>query len=494
MSGIKKNLDILLIASLLILMLIVNFNLFYVPFIYDDYDFLFNWQNIHNLENIPSLLLGDTPPGHEGVYRPLRSIFYMLSLQLFGHKLFFYHIQELIVYSLCIIFVYLITQKMFKNKLLPFFTAFFFATLSIHIDNIANLTANFDTIGVVFFFLSFYLFQLYCDAHQKHKTILLSFSILASAMAYSTYEITLVLPILILLYVLYQHKKLRKWTFFSYIFTASVYFFIRMSILHIPNRGTILDDLPHKIIETSNNIFYFLLTAVLPSATQTPNLSSVYASLAFSKAKETLVPAHNSNFLISLAPLALLIIILTLSIKVFNKRKRFGFGLIWFFVSFLPAIGISLQSTMIKEYTFPIFGRYTIIATYGLCLILADWLLYLLNYHSKSSIMQYLRILGICFIITITILNIIFNNSNLKKWRDPRPLLLREISRLPDNNADKHNDLGVIYSSEKNASAAEKEFKKALLLNPIHSIAHKNLQKLYEINQNLTPINKPVLK
>src|SRR5438876_4576924 len=169
MSGIKKNLRFLLIAFILTLTFLVNLNLFSVPFIYDDYDFLFNWQNIHNLENIPSLLLGDTPPGHEGVYRPLRSIFYMLSLQVFGHNLFFYHIQELIVYSLCVMFVYLITQKMLKNKLLPFLTALFFAILSIHIDNIANLTASFDTIGVVFFFLSFYLFQLYCDAPQIHK-------------------------------------------------------------------------------------------------------------------------------------------------------------------------------------------------------------------------------------------------------------------------------------------------------------------------------------
>jgi hypothetical protein len=479
-----KGLDIALITSILILTFLVNLNLFSVPFLYDDYDFLFKWQTVHNVENTPSLLLGNTPAGHEGVYRPLRSIFYMLSLKLFEHNIFFYHIQELIVYSFCIILVYLITEKIYKNKLLSFFTTLSFALMSIHIDNIANLTANFDSIGVVLFFLSFYLFQLYCDASQKHKIKLLSLSILASIAAYLTYEITLILPVIILLYVFYQNKKLKKPALFSYIFTAALYFFIRDLLLHIPNRGSFIDNLPHKIIETSHDIFYLLLTGILPNATQTPNLSSVYASLAFSKSKEIAVPIHNYDF-ISLIPLILLIIILSLSIKSFIKRKRFSFGFIWFFVSILPAIAISLQSTIIKEYTFALYGRYTIIATYGLCLIFANLLLYLLTSKPKSPIMQYFKVISICLLITILILNAIFNIYNLNNWRDPRPLLLKEILKLPDNNADKHNDLGVIYSSEKNIIAAEKEFKKALSLNPNNSIAKNNLKKLYEINPGL---------
>src|SRR5579859_3348886 len=97
--------DFAFLFILLAVTLFIYSNLFSVSFIYDDYDFLFSWNSIHTFNHIPSLLLGETPIHHEGVYRPLRSLMYVLSYHFYHLNIFFYHLQELAIYFLCIMFV-----------------------------------------------------------------------------------------------------------------------------------------------------------------------------------------------------------------------------------------------------------------------------------------------------------------------------------------------------------------------------------------------------
>lgn len=476
MKSSQKN--IILLCPILLLTLLININLFKAPFIFDDYDFLFRWATIRDFENIPALLLGDTPPGHEGVYRPLRSIFYAISLRLFGHNIFFYHIQELLIYFLCIVFVYLITQKMFGKYALSFLTALFFAILPIHIDNVANLTASFDTIGVVFFFLSFYLFQHSLGA-QKHQKIFFLLSLITSLAAYASYEITFILPLLMFLYAFYKNKKLSLFVYLTFTVCVAIFLLIRINILHITTRGALSDNLPRKIDNTVNSLTDYLIISLLPIETQSVTLSSTLASLSFSQAKEPVRQTNiqNSSFFLSLI---LLTTTIALSIKFYLKRKTSGFAFIWFYTALLPAIAISFQSALVEGNTQSLWGRYAIIASFGTSLLLANLLLIFFRFHPKSSFVQYLRISGITAITVLTIMNAAYSFKNLNYWKDPIPGLLIKIRQLKKED-DKHNDLGVVYAAQRKLNDSLIQFHLALKINPRNSNAKQNLDKLCQV-------------
>ena len=421
----KKN--FLLVTSIIILTILVNLNLFKIPFLYDDFDFLFTWPSIQNFNHLPALLHGETPLGHEGVYRPLRSFIYVLSYHFEGRNIFYYHLQELAVYALIIIFVYFITWEMFKKSSLAFFTALFYALLPIHIENIAYLVSNFDTIGAFLFFLTFFLFQKYLEVPKKQKNLYLSTSLITSFLAYCTYEITLALPLIIFLYAFYKSKKDSFLSFIFYLFPAFIYLFIRVVLLHIVNRGTLFNNLPIKIINTSNGLISYITNSIIAQKEAVPSLSWTYVSLEFSKVIDT--ASNNGNYT-SFIPFFLLIILLALAIHRFLKRRITGFGFIWFFASLLPVIIISFQSTGIGQYTWPLNTRYAIIATFGLALIIANWLLSLLKFSPKNPMMLYLKILCIALIITFTLINALTNYNNLNNWKDPRPALLKQINTM----------------------------------------------------------------
>lgn len=486
LSNSQKN--YLLIILILMLTVFSNLNLFTVPFIFDDYDFLFRWQTIRDFNHFPQLLLGDLPAGHEGVYRPVRSILYTISLNSFGHNLFFYHIQELIIYSLCVILVYLIIQKAFQNRNLSFLTALIYALLPIHIDNIANLTASFDTIGVIFFFLSFYSFQIYLNS-KNNRTILLSTSLLSAAIAFFTYELTLILPFLLILYSFYKRTRISVKIYILFISAVILYLIIRTS-LHIPLRGSYSDNLQSKIISITQSVASLPIYSLSPIKVDLPTTSS-NGYFLFSGTNEREINQNADNqiplFFISMI---FLITIIILSIHSFLRRQITGFSLIWFFTCIIPAIAISLQSNLTGEGQI-LWGKYIIIASLGSSLLLANWLIKLTILNSKSQkdpispLYHFIKILCLVSIIILILIYPLYNIYNLNNWREPYSIILNEIAKKADNE-EKHNDLGIVYAMKGNYTEAITEFKKALLINPAYTKSRQNLIKLCQIIKTLS--------
>lgn len=471
----KLNLHIFLISAVLLLTFLVNLNLFQVPFLYDDFDFLFTWPDIHNFKHIPSLLLGETPIGHEGVYRPARSIFYLLSYHLGDHNLFFYHIQELAIYALCIVFVYFITQKMFERRPLSFFTALIYALLPIHIDNIANLTANFDTIGAVFFFASFYLWQNYIDGKKIHKNALLAASLVLSFFAYATYEITLILPLVIFLYAFFKGKRVQRGVFFLYLAVLSGYLFIRLGLVNTTTRGPVMDNIAMKLMALGSNFTGYIWRTVLPVKLSVPSVYNLKSELLFSKAVE--ITGGGQNWIVEqIVSYVLFLGICGLGIAGYIKRKMVGLGIVWLLICLLPAMAVSLQSGLLGQ-TQTLWGKYAILASYGIALILANFLLLLLRLRCKNPVLQYFKIFGIAAIGSLIFWYALVSATNLNFYRDSRPALLKQIQKEPESE-EKHNDLGVIYAMYYRYADSERELMKALEINLKYARARENLQKL----------------
>ena len=220
-----KNTKLQLLVILLLTGLSYS-NIFQNEFIWDDPGFIKQWETIRSFKNIPKLLQGDTPLDHASVYRPVRGIFYTISYHLWGQENpLGYHIQSLLIYFGIIILVYLITQMVIGSWLLvhrkkqstnyqlpttnqiPFITALLFALHPIHVEAISFITASFDTIGILFFFLAFYL---YIKFQQQKRILFYLLSLLSSLLAFFTYEMTLVLPLGLMLYDFCFNFKLLK--------------------------------------------------------------------------------------------------------------------------------------------------------------------------------------------------------------------------------------------------------------------------------------------
>lgn len=478
---VKLNKDVLSIFLLLFLTFVVYLKLFNVPFLYDDFDFLFNWDTIRDFKNIPLLLYGDLPVNHEGVYRPLRSIFYVMSLKMLGHNLFFYHFQELIVYFSSIALVYFITQNLIFNRFVSFVTALLFALSGLHIDNVANLTSNFDLIGSVFFFLSFYFFQKYTLASVKHNKYFLIISAAASFVAYFTYEITLVMPFIILVYAFYTRRKFPFAVYAVFVLPVLIYLIIRNGLLDTPLRGNVNEYLFYKLAYIIQELLGLFVSGFVPIISKAPSLSSVYASFEFSKAEGYVFFGDTLNMEALMFSLLMLAGILMFSVVSFKKRQVSGFGLVWFFISCLPVIAIALQSSQIGLHAQPINPRYAFIATFGTSLFLANIFNNVLTCNFRNSIAQYFRITFVCLMLVFLLIQAIVIGYNLDNWRDPRPGFIAQIKKFSESNADMHNDLGVVYASEKKMGKAMSEFQLAIIAQSDHAKAKRNILRLCRI-------------
>src|SRR3989344_745496 len=76
--------------------------------VWDDEIFLQKWETINSSGNIGRLIWGDLPPGHTGVYRPVRSLVYLASKSIWQDNIALYHIKSVILHTSIAILVYLI--------------------------------------------------------------------------------------------------------------------------------------------------------------------------------------------------------------------------------------------------------------------------------------------------------------------------------------------------------------------------------------------------
>lgn len=203
--------------------------------VWDDHLFLESWPDIRSFENLPKILLGSAPEGQGKIFRPIRGVLYVLNYKLWGANPYFYHLQALFMHVGITVLIYLITQQIVSSikyqvntplrwrlrkksiihntySIIPFVTALLFGLHPIHTETINYISASMETWGTLFFFISFYLYL----------RVRVWGSLVFAFLAFFTYEMTLTLPLLILLYEVcfkFSSPKLLK-RIFPYLGTA----------------------------------------------------------------------------------------------------------------------------------------------------------------------------------------------------------------------------------------------------------------------------------
>ena len=148
---------------IIIAVIVVYLNIFRNDFVWDDKFFVLEREEIKDLRNIPVFFTQDV----EGLYRPVRTVFYAVSYALWKENPIGYHVNAILIHSIVSILVYLIILKISGKVKLSFLTGLLFALHPVHTEAIAFITANFDLLGVIFYLLAFLFYLKAFDPSMK---------------------------------------------------------------------------------------------------------------------------------------------------------------------------------------------------------------------------------------------------------------------------------------------------------------------------------------
>lgn len=439
-------------------------NIFQNDFVLDDTSFIKTWQESQE-GNIRALIAGNVPEGHLGVYRPIRSLLYTFYYNLFGDYTFWYHLHSILVHLGITVLAYLIVEKLTKRKIIAFASALLFGTHPIHTEAITYMSASMEITGVLFMFASFYLYILWKE--NKKNSVFLYSSVILAFLAVFTYEMTLTLPILILLYeYIFNKKHLRNLFGYLAIYFLPViaYVVIRFGFLNMPPRGEYMGGSFWLTILTMAKAFlkYIELLFLPVNLSINHTLYGGIDTIATIEAKKEILLAQ------SILDLPIFFGILTFGFLIFLVFKFWksypivSFALGWFLVSLIPVSNIvPIQQVMSEKYLY--------IPSFGFVLIIGV-LLFFLNQQRRHLFLIILAILAVYYGYTT------FERN--KDWRSDISIWEKAVEVTP-NSPSVHYNLGYAYYKKGQIEKAVQEYKRALEINPDYAAAHNNLASIY---------------
>ncbi len=173
--------------------------------------------------------------GEGGAYRPLVTVIFLLNYKIFGLNYLGFHIVNLIFHIGVCFLVYLLALLLFekfkaKNKI-AILAAVFFSLLPNHSEAVVWVAAIADPVASFFYLLAFYLYLIF---RKKQSFAALLISVLSFIIALLTKEIAITLPILIVVWELYEALRKNKFKWqniilypFGYWLILILYFLIR---------------------------------------------------------------------------------------------------------------------------------------------------------------------------------------------------------------------------------------------------------------------------
>ena len=442
------------ILIILLVTTIAYANIFGNGFVIDDQYFIKEWELTRSWGSVGQLLAGANPESQSGVYRPVRSLLYLVYYQLWGTNPFFYHLHSLLVHLIVTVLVFLIVDYLShlgylgNLKNIGLISGLLFGLHSVHTESITYVAASMEMTGVVFFFAAFYLYL------KKIPRLSLGMAILG----FFTYEMTITLPFLLVFYESTLGKKDWRKTV-PFWAGVAIFFAVRFALGVGLSRGEYLAySFFHTQLTMVKMWVKYLWLLVWP-VTLSHNQTVVPGFEAF------MTPYSDQAAILSqtiLDPEILLGIGIIGGIGVIGWRMRkkmpiISFCVGWFFISMLPVAYFFPQGTAVAE-------KYLYIASFGFVLVVAYGL-------------GRLGRLGMIGVIVIALLYGFRTIARNRDWRSARTLWEYEARIHPASELAYYN-LGIIYGEAGERERAVAAYTKALDLKPQFWQAKHNLQKL----------------
>jgi len=381
-------------------------------------------------------------------YRPLLNISFLFDYQLGGAFPFIYHLTNMVLHitASCLLFIFLI--KLNYRKIISFIFSIIFLVHPVLTQAVAWIPGRNDSMLAVFVLLTFIFFIKYLKEEKGNNLL---FSLIFFAASLFTKESGLLIVPILILYFYFIYEKREK----NYLSTKHTFFIWSICIVIF----WIL--LRHLVIGNSNPIsFIGMIKSIwinFPAVIQ-------FIGKIFLPFNLSVLPImEDTTFIYGIISIILLLIII-----LFTKVKRWNyilFGVGWFFAFLLPSFirpNTGLVADFIQHRLYvPIIGIFII--------LLETDFVNKINFKKKSVLVM----VGILiFILSVT--SIIFSGNfanRLAFWNNA-------VNNSPHYPLA-HRNLGAMELLDGNMDNAEKEFKKALILNSNEQMVHNNLGLIY---------------
>ncbi len=287
-------------------------------------------------------LFGFHPFSERGIafYRPIfREVIFNVFCSLFGLNAYPFRITQFLILFLNSILAYYLIQKIFSNKFLSFFVAFFYATCSAQVSPLYYLAGGIQVLGATTFLLLTLIFVL-------RSSIL---SLVTFFLALGSHELASIIPFLIsaLLFIQYPFKKfVRKiWVVCSYFFLLLIYLSLEITRIGL-SPGEKQYQAIFNIKTALNSYMWYtgwalglpemLIDFVYPGFKLNPSLMRYWGNYYV---------VIFSTFLISLLLLSTGSIYLMIKKNKLFFDKKFLFFVFWFAFSLIPVILLPLHKS-----------------------------------------------------------------------------------------------------------------------------------------------------
>ncbi|MAG08142.1 hypothetical protein CMO89_01610 [Candidatus Woesearchaeota archaeon] len=442
MKRIYKHIFILIIA-----VLIVYSNIFRNEFVWDDNFFIVEREEIKDLRNIPSFFAQDA----EGLYRPMRTVFYAVSYALWKENPFGYHVNSVLIHIITSILVYLIILRISAKPKLSFLAALLFAVHPIHIEAVTFITANFDMLGVIFYLLAF-LYYLKAENNRFYFYII---SVLFFLLGVFSNEFVVTLPLVLVCYDL-LYKNLKKPTFFLKMKYYIPYFIIAIGFLFIRFR---LRGVFARVESYQASYFGKLFTM--------PQVIIRYIQLLFTPINLSVDHGVSIALLPGIIFFSfILLLVIGFAFMLRKKSKLASFSIFWFFITLLPVMNIVPIQRMMAEV-------YLYLPSIGFCIFFA-WLI------RKIPKLKFRNAKG-CYILIMVIVLGSYSVITVKRntiWKDEFSLWSNAIKTSPESSKA-HSNLALELDKRGLYDKAIEEYKLSIQLNPNRAKTYFNLGVAY---------------
>jgi hypothetical protein len=383
-------------------------------------------------------------------YRPILNLTYMIDASISGSKIFFYHLDNILLHFLAVCPIFYFLKKLTNKTYLAFVLSLFFLIHPVLTQAVVWIPGRNDSLLTILIMAAVLCFMRFSS--QSRLGSFLAYLIFLF-LALLTKEVALFLPLLIIFYFLTIGKKdqLENSNKLLIVFSSAAVVFIYFLMRRLALDGGAPLDLN-------------LVIKNLPVA----------MAMAFKMSSQVILPAKFAvlNTELDSSSIYSLIVLPILLIVIFFSRQRRNdyvwFGVFWFLFFFLVPFILSDGSAYLSHRMYlPLIGFLIILSE-------IDWL--------KNLDWQSKRVWVITTILLILLASMTYRNS--LNFKDPLSFWQRAVEDSPHSSLA-HSNLGSIYSEQNNLAGALSEFSRSLELNPEQRTTHYNLGVVYLEKNNL---------
>lgn len=445
--------------------------------VWDDGYFL-DWPQFHSIaDNWQNFFRGASPMSTGLVYRPFRSIYYAVSIGLWGKSYAMFHLQSIVIHSLAVLLVYANATLLLGRHNMALLAALIFGIHPLMTESVTWITASFDTIGSLWLFASFYGYQRYSISQMRKWYYL---SLVTAALAFFSYELTFSLVLILSVYeFLHVKRGIKKSAhiqrlipffliLFSY-FLIKGYIFTASSVLE-----PVYLQMPAKILLSVVLLGKYLVLMVFPYSQQInhqvlPGLDNLYYFHVQPVAWQSLLDMRWTG----LPLLAIGMWILALSYSVVKKHLTVAFLLLWIVLTLIPVVQLIPITSIFAE-------KYVYLSMFGVANLVALGLGKLHQRSGRSGL-----VLAVIVIILLTGLTWQRN----RVWATPLTLWTAALDQSAEN-AYVLRQLAATYYMLSDDEKAIETYSQSLVLQPENLRALINLGYLYAKNHDTVNAKK----